>query len=284
MNPVLLLAISLLGSQADESVPMPVQYDQPYAIETRIHRTRRTGDADPLTQDTHWRIEVQPTDEGFKTRWRDLDTRDRTDLLVDANERLQPLRVNNLDTVWSERGSATIRFTTNNSDITQALSQTVPDVARQTLLLRDATLIATGQGLDLAVGNPLVQRLPGQRIGTAPSISILSTLALVSVDQATGKAVVTWTTELDPKEVAAGLPGMVRALLGLSEEESAKLENFDEILDQAVMTNRRACRYDIDLSSGLAEHATCDGFTNFTIGDHVEKTEDRMEATQRRIP
>ncbi len=263
---------------------MPVQYDHAYVVETRIHRTRRTGDAEPLVMTELWRVDVQPTDEGFKTIWRDLAEPNRTDMLVESNERLQPLRLTNLDAVWSERGSAVVRFSTNNSEISQPLAQTMPPAARQALLLRAASLLATGQGMDLVVGEPLVQRLPGQRIGNTPSPSILSTITLVSVDEPSGKAVVTWVTELDPKEVETALPGMVRALLDLTEDGSAKLADFDEMLDQAVMTNQRNCRYDIDLSSGLAEHVVCRGSTNFTVGDHVEKTAEQMEATQRLIP
>ena len=284
MNLVFVLAISLLGSQAGDSIPMPVQYDHAFAVETRIHRTRRTGNAEPLVMDETWHVDVQPTDEGFKTIWRDLGEQSRTDMLVETNERLQPMRLTNLDAVWSERGAAVLRFSTNNSEIAQPLTQTIPPAARQALLLRAATLLATGQGMHLVVGEPLVQRLPGQRIGDTPSPSILSTITLVSVDEPSGKAVVTWVTELDPKEVEAGLPGMVRAMLGLSEDDSVKLADFDEMLDEAVMTNQRNCRYNIDLSSGLAEQMVCRGSTNFTVGDRVEKTEEQMEATQRLIP
>ncbi len=284
MFQALILAVSLLGPQAGDAVLLPVQHDRAYAIETRIHRWRRTGDDPAMTADQHLRVEVQPVPDGFKTLWRDLAAPDRTAIAVQTNERLVPLVLSNLDAAWAERGLALVRMSSNNSVAAQEMFEAMPDNARQAMLFKDAILIASVQGLGQAVGEPFVQRLPGQRVGDSPSMDIVSTVTLDSVDRATGKAVITWTTALDPKTVADALPAAVRAVLGLSEEEAAKMEGFDAMLSSARMQNGRNCRYDVDMASGLAETVVCTELQDIDIGGQRMKTEGRMEATQRLIP
>jgi hypothetical protein len=284
MNPAIFLAISLLGSQAGATVAIPVAHDHAYAIETRIHRWRQTGEDAPRTSDQHLRVEVQPTRNGFKSVWRDLDAPERTPMQVETNERLIPVRMTNLDAVWAERGLALVRMSATDAEGAESIFQTLPDNGRQALLFKDAILVATAQGLAQRVGEPVVQRLPGQTIGNSPPVEVLSTITLVSADRATGKAVVTWTTELNPDSVAAALPATLRAVLGLTQADTDRMEGFDALMARSSMKNTRTCRYDIDLPTGLAETAVCSDVLDINLAGHRQKTEGRIEARQRLIP
>ena len=284
MDLLILAAALAFGLQTDgDPVAMPGMYEQPYVLDTRIQRSFRSDDADWTTAGEHWRVEVQPTDAGFKTIWRDLGVPDRTPMIIDTDQRLSPVRMSNLDAVWPERGLDLVRASSTNSPVADEIARSLPEGARHALVVKDAMEIAVGQGLGLAVGLPLVQQLPGQRLGAGPAITMLSTLTLVSVDEAAGKAVVTWTTEMEPKSVAAALPDMVRAALGLSQEDADKLAGFNDLLDQAVLTSRRDCRYEIDQPTGLAEHVVCVTVKTVVMPGQKQKSEARLEATQRLV-
>lgn len=275
--------IALILALAADSVSLPVVWDRAFNLETSIRQAVRKDDGDWVSTSETWRVAVQPTNDGFKTRWTSRTSPDVTPMLVETDPRLVPTAVTNLEDVWRERGRELVVFTQVSEDAAAQMVRTLPEPARFSLIARPLTLLSFGQGLELVVGEPLTQSLESISVGDA-QVAMVSTFLLRSVDEGRGKAIVEWTTDLEPKSLEEAFPSMVRALLGVSEDDADKLAEFNRALESAQMVQRRQCEYVIDMVSGIADHVECTEIQSVAFLDHRTKTEKRLEATQALLP
>lgn len=276
-------AIALILALAADSVSLPVVWDRAFNLDTSIRQAVRKDDGDWVSTSETWRVAVQPTNDGFKARWTSRTSPNVTPMLVETDPRLVPIAVTNLEEIWRERGRELVDFTQVSDDTAVQMVRTLPEPARFSLIARPLTLLSFGQGLELVVGEPLTQSLESISIGDT-QVAMVSTLVLRSIDEGRSRAIVEWTTDLEPKSLEAAFPSMIRALLGVSDDDADKLVEFNRALESAEMIQRRHCEYEIDTVSGIAHHVECTEIQSVTFLDHQTKTEKRLEASQALVP
>ncbi len=285
---LLLALVTLLTGPAwpvSDPVELPVMYENPYRLRTQITKSVRR-DTEPVVSETHsWEVSVTPTDEGFQTIWRDLDKRQILSMEIDTDESLVPIRISNLPDIRRQMAETLLE---DDKDETGArvmgFFDSMPEATLTALLTQDAAMISMGQGRRLTAGEPYRYSEEVQPFNGGPMIASEGAVELQEIDAAAGRAVVTWSYQLDEKAMSAAMPALIRALaspLGLDPTDQAKME---EAVDGALVSKTRHCRYDIEMATGLASSVQCVSNQEIVIMGERSKTETRLEATQTLLP
>lgn len=172
--------------------------------------------------------------------------------VIEVDESLKPTRVVN----WAELKSALDRMD-GDPKVTEAVRATfgaIDDRAAASLF-REQGLVSLGQGVDLPVGE--TQEYEGQapNILGGPPIGTQGQFKLESYDKSAGRAVVTWRQALEPVSMAASIRTMVESLAAKVAPE--RLAQAKAELSVLTLDRQDACRYEIDLHTGLAAKSDC---------------------------
>lgn len=282
MGMIAALAGGLALFSQSEPVDLALVLPDKAVIETRIESSERQDDAEWSTSTSAYRIEVRPEGEtAYRTTWRDLDDPDGAEMIIVTDEALVPIRIENLDEIFDDIGKALATEGGSAKDDEAALDfiRALPPETITALLLKDAIMIAFGQGSYLIPGERNEYRQAGAAFGDSGSITMNASFLLESVKQ--DRAVVVWVSEIDPEDARKALPGLIRDMFGLIEEGVVPVDKMAGLLANASLTMRTECRYDIAVSTGLAERIDCRRLQDVAIAGESRRKETRLTATQR---
>jgi len=159
------------------------------------------------------------------------------------------------------------KFKASMSQVRQLFMSMGPEVAAQVLLKEQSTL-AVPQMLGIDQGEMIEERQQVPNPLGGPPIDSLFRVELVSIDQATSRAVIRSTQTLDP---ASARRSMEAAMGDVVKAGGAKSVPKDLRMDRTLV-----CAYAVDLKTGLTAKAACDMKTT-TVADG--KTGVRTERT-----
>lgn len=176
--------------------------------------------------------------------------------VLEVDESLTPIRVREWDRV--------------RETIFRALAETVPDARaleaakasfanmddeQAAALFKEQGLVALGQGTGLAPGEARGYDGEVPNILGGPAIKASGVFRLESADKVQGRAVVTWAQTPDPASLSASLKVSIEAMLARvapEKQAEAKAQLADFVLER-----REACRYEVDMPTGLAASTDC---------------------------
>jgi hypothetical protein len=264
-----------------DPVDLPVMYDAPYVLHTEITKSMRKDDLPPVAESQSWEVSVSPTDDGFHTVWRDLTKRQDVVMEIETSESLVPVSVGNLADIRRAMAEAARRDDKDGAgEQVLAFINALPERTLIALMTQDATLVALGQGRSLTSGEPDRYSAQSRPFENGPMLTSLIAVELESVDEATGRAVVLWTSHIDDKALAAVMPEFMRAAMAAIGLDTADQDKVAEAVAGAVMTKTTLCRYQIVVETGLAETVSCVTLQEVRMLDKRQKSETRFEATQ----
>lgn len=275
MGVVAVLAGALALLSQSEPVDLALMLPDKPVIETRIERSERQDEGQWSISKAAYRIEVRPEgDLSYRTVWRDLDEPHGVEMVVLTDEALVPSRIENvediLDGIAAEGGDATLEFI-----------RALPPETFTALLLKDAIMVAFGQGTYLVPGERNEYQQPGGSFGDSGPLMMNASFLLESAKPGPGRAVVVWVSELDAAQARKALPGLIRDMFNLVGEDAESMEKLAVLLADASMVMRTECRYQIAMATGLAERIDCHSVQDVTIGGESQRKESRLTATQR---
>ncbi|MBU1385417.1 MAG: hypothetical protein KKG14_08035 [Alphaproteobacteria bacterium] len=284
MGFVTVLAGALALLSQDEPVDLTLLLPEKAVIETRIESSERQGEGPWSRSSSTYRIEVRPEgDLGYRTVWRDVDDPTGEEAIVFTDEALVPMRIENLDQVLDSLGRTLAAEGGSAKDDGAVLDffRGLPPETLTGLLFKDAIKIAYGQGTFLVPGERNDYRQPGGSFGDSGPLMMNASFLLESVKN--DRAVVVWTTELDPVDGRKALPGLMRDMLGIIGEDPESMDKLASLVAEARLVMRTECRYEIAVPTGLAEHVECNGLQDLAMVGETRRKETRMIATQRLV-
>ena len=275
MGVVSVLAGALALLSQSEPVDLTLVLPDKPVIETRIERSERQDDGQWSVSKAAYRIEVQPEgDLSYRTVWRDLDDPHGVEMIIITDEALVPGRIENVEDILNgiaaEGGDDALEFI-----------RALPPETITPLLLKDAIMVAFGQGTYLVPGERNEYQQPGGSFGDSGPLMMNASFLLESAKPEPGRAVVVWASELDPAQARKALPGLIRDMFNLVGEDVESVEKVAALLADASMVVRTECRYQIDMATGLAERIDCHSVQDVAIGGESRREESRLTATQR---
>lgn len=154
--------------------------------------------------------------------------------------------------------------------IFQALASTVPDdralnaakamfqnmdEVQAASLFKEQGLIALGQGSGLEPGEDVSYDSEIPNILGGPPIKASGAFRLESVDEAKGRAVLTWAQKPDPSSMAASLKVSMESMVArvAPEKQAEAKTQFAKL----TLERQEGCRYEIDMTTGLAATTDC---------------------------
>lgn len=288
--------IGALSVAEAQTVPLPVVLPDSARIELTLEKSERR-DEGPWQRHT-FSYDVlldRPDADGLRLmtwRLREVDgvalgpdTLGRLEMTVDAT--LTPVRLENL----AELTSAARRMIEEGGEeapdnAIAALAMLTPEGAA--LFASDATLIAMGQGTDLYLGEDNAYELEGALPWGDQPVTMIGRYLLETLDQEAGRATISWEQTIDPESLLAALPSMITAMAaaggGGLEDQASVQEGLSAATARARMENRRECRFEIEISTGLAGHVDCSSRILLEAEGQRETRESLLRATQRLIP
>lgn len=272
------LALFTQSDPVDLALMLP---DKP-VIETRIESSEREDDGEWSTSTSAYRIEVRPDGESsYRTSWQDLDDPGGVEMIIITDEALIPMRIENLGELFDgiSKALATEGGPAEDNAAAVDFLRALPPETVTALLLKDAIMVAFGQGSYLIPGERNDYRQAGAAFGDSGSMTMNASFLLESVKQ--DRAVVLWVSEIDPADARKALPGLIRDMFNLLDEEVVAADKMAAFLADASLTVRTECRYDIAIATGLAERIDCSRLQDLAIGGESRRKESRLTATQR---
>lgn len=203
-------------------------------------------------------------------------------VVLDVDETLAPLRVRNWDEVRQGLEKAMESATADpavRAELKGLLTRLSAEQASQAVS-PGWGLVSLGQGVDLELGEESTYEdsLPNPLGG--PPIASVGAFRLESYDKAGGRAVVLWNQTLDPKSASDSITQAVQAMAERLAPEKA--EEARKALAGAKITREDACRYEIDIPTGLAVSTACTITMANTIQGQTMRNVDRWTITQTR--
>lgn len=203
-------------------------------------------------------------------------------VVFDVDETLAPIRVRNWDEVRQGLEKAMESATPEpaaRAEVKGFLARLSAEQAGQTVS-PGWSLVSLGQGVNLEVGeeSSYEDSLPNPLGG--PPIASVGTFKLESYDKGGGRAVVLWNQTLDPKSASESIAEAVQAMTERLAPEKA--EEARKALAGAKITREDACRYEIDIPTGLAFSTTCTITMANTVQGQTMRNVDRWTITQTR--
>jgi len=175
-------------------------------------------------------------------------------LEYDVDAALTPLRITNWDELRRLRNEAVDKSGMPPKMIEdfKATTARISAQGAAQVLVTELPLLAMGQGLDLEVG----QSASFKDVRTPPSgrapTSLSGTFTLVSVDRQDRRAVVDWRRVTPSQPYSDAARAQFRELVARTNPKASnELPAMSEESSQA-------CRFDIDMATGLASRAECD--------------------------
>ncbi len=203
-------------------------------------------------------------------------------VVLDVDETLAPLRVRNWDEVRQGLEKAMESATPEpavRAEVKGLIGRLSAEAAGQAVS-PGWSLVSLGQGVNLEVGeeSSYEDSLPNPLGG--PPIASVGTFKLESYDKGGGRAVVLWNQTLDPKSASESIAEAVQAMTERLAPEKA--EEARKALAGARITREDACRYEIDIPTGLAFSTTCTITMANTVQGQTMRNVDRWTITQTR--
>lgn len=271
-----LCAAAGLVLEPGEPVDLTLMLPDPAVIETRLESAERQDGGAWETTTSAWRVEVRPDGEGgYRAVWHDLDDPAASAMVIEADESLTPIRILNQDEL--------LKGLTSGEDAEVAnFLRGLPRETLSALLTRDLILAAYGQGTDLIPGERVEYRQPGGSLGDSGPLMMNASFTLESAKPGE-RAVVVWTSEVDPDEARKAMPGLIRDMFGLAGADADDAEKLTALMMDAKFEIRQECRYQIDVPTGLSLRTECSSVKDIVIGGERNHKETRLVATQRLI-
>lgn len=262
-----------------DAVDLTLLLPEAAVIETRLESSERVDGGDWTTSREAYRVEVRREGEaGYRTVWSKLDKPQDGGMVIVTDEALVPTQIVNLDEVIDRMADEA-----EDKDDATALEflRGLPPETLSAFITKNLNLVAFGQGTFLIPGERNEYRQPGGSFGANGPIMMEASFLLESVDADTDMAVVVWTSELPPEEARKALPGLIEDMLGLAGADAETTGKVENLLVGGRFVVRNECRYQIAITTGLAERTECTGVKEVSIAGETRRTETRLTATQR---
>lgn len=282
---------------AQDTVPLPVRIDGPARLELNLTKIeRRSGQPEQraaFTYDVTMTAADKETGErGVVWRLTAMDGKrvepgssPSPDIRMTVDENLTPVSLDNLDEVIEaarRQLSASGQMDEAGARGFEGLLSLTPETAAP-LFTRDATMLAQGQGTDLAPGEPSFYEFEGSLPWGGAKVTMIGDYELTEVDRTLGKAHVVWSQQIDPTSLREAVPQMIQSLfaeLGATEDSSDVAAKMRAAMTGATVENSRRCEFTVDIATGLAEKVDCLTTIAFVAGEESSRRETRLIATQ----
>ena len=151
------------------------------------------------------------------------------------------------------------------------------DPAAMAMIAAEMAVVGRAQAFPLVPGTPYVQHttLPGPMAGF--ELNAVTTYLMETYDEAAGRAVVTWRQQVDPASFSKSVASLLAYVAKATPDE---LEKTKSALADMVMTRDETCRYDLDLSTGLAAKADCESIVTINSSKSRGRTTERWAIAQ----
>lgn len=197
---------------------------------------------------------------------------------------LTPLRILNWPQVKAGLLAAIDRIATPDPSsaaataATKSLVDGLTDASATALVTRDLGMVALGQGSDLTAGETFdyEDRIPNP-LGGGP-ITSKASFTLEAYDARAGRAVVSWRQTTDPMALQASIKNSLESLAAQIAPD--RVAEARAALSKMSLERADACRYDIDIPTGLAVRADCTSTIRSSDGARSGSRTDRRIFTQ----
>lgn len=198
---------------------------------------------------------------------------------LDVDDALRPIRVRD----WQRQQQAMVQAASAAAadpkvlQGMQAMFAGMTDTQAATLF-REQALVSIGQGKALNVGETVTyaSEMPNPMGG--PTISATGAFKLEAIDTAKGVATVSWSQRPDPASLAASLRVSMDTMVArLAPETRAEAQ---AALATLTLERQEACRFEIDVATGLATTADCTVEIKNGVKDQLAQRTDRWIITQ----
>lgn len=200
-------------------------------------------------------------------------------VVLTVDETLAPLEVVNAPEVRAAVEAMIARSA--GPEQTAAVNSVAPamlDATVEVMAKSDLSRAALGQGADLKLGVAAAyeDHLPNP-LGGPPILSKAS-FTLETYDRKTGRAVIAWRQQLDPKSTQESLSLALNALTAKVAPE--RVAEARAAFAKMTVTRDDACRHEIDIPTGLAVRVECSSLMVSGIGEETAQVTDRWTITQ----
>jgi hypothetical protein len=145
-------------------------------------------------------------------------------------------------------------------------------------LFKEQALVGIGQGVSLELGERRTYEDQVPNLFGGPAIKTNGEIRLDGYDAKAGRAIVAWSQSLDPASLATSVNTAVNALVArMQPEKQAKARAQ---LASLTMDRKDSCRFEIDLTTGLATKADCTSAVTSGAGGRVNSRTDHWVITQ----
>lgn len=155
--------------------------------------------------------------------------------------------------------------------------EALADPAAMAMIAAEMAVVGRAQAFPLVPGKPYVHQtsLPGPVAGF--ELKARTTYLMETYDETAGRAVVTWRQEVDPTSFNDSVASLLAFVAKASPD---KLEKTRTALADMAMTRDEACRYELDLRSGLATKADCESLVSISSSKSQGRIIERWAITQ----
>lgn len=194
----------------------------------------------------------------------------------EVDEGLAPNGVRNPDQVRAAVREMLVKSGATPQEIDRrvAANPAILDQTAMALVGRELGLLARAQGSNLRLGLPGYEEDETPNPLGGPMIRSRLIYELESYDAATGRAVVTWRSAMDPDSMRASL------VEAAERAPPARRAEAQAAFAKMRVENERSCRNEIDIPSGLAVKIECLTRLSVTSDDKTRTSTDRWTITQ----
>lgn len=178
-------------------------------------------------------------------------------VVIEVDAGLRPQRIVNWPDLRAAMDAYLPKLVRDPKQLENARAQIARMDDRQSVgnLLRDQALLGLGQGTLLELGQARTYDDQTPNALGGPPIAMKGAFKLESFDKRQRRAVVTWTRAMDPASSAASLEVAKQAMIARLPPEQAAKARTD--LEGMAVTRTDACRFEVDVGTGLAVTADC---------------------------
>ena len=157
----------------------------------------------------------------------------------------------------------------------RSMFASLPDEQLAQTLLKEQGALSQFQSMEIDLAEPIVEQIETPNpTGGKPFIQTVS-IKLEALDKAAGRATILMTNDTDPEALKESAMAMLRQM---APEQSTEI---DKAFAEMKMEMKTACRYEMDLKTGLAARTDCTR-TNSAMEDDgkLARTVQRTVITQ----
>lgn len=298
------VAFAVATGAAAQTINTAMNLPTGSTIDLVIEKTREHSGSQPMPKVTitsRYRQAIQSTDEGYvvtqtltgidappeaQAMMQDLSAAMKT-VTFETDASLAPIKIRDraalleatfgsVNALVASATSPEARAATEQAmTAMRGMFDQMPDEQLAQSLLKEQAELSQFQSMEIDLSEPINRVIETPNPAGGPAFRQTIGIKLEGLDKKAGRAVISSVDEMDPEALKASSMALLQQLAPQQREKIAAE------LAAAKMEMRNACRYDVDLKTGLTTHSDCTRTVTALGGDGgLVRRVDRTVATQ----